>query len=331
MTNPRRNGSEIDDLATYSNNLEGLWSLALHKIRDFSLENQRFAIGVSGGADSIALFHVFSDFLKKNIISDLVVFHINFGLRGAESDGDERFVRSICGESNVPCTVHKPAQPISESIQESARIIRLDIQSELLRKGYIIALAHNADDITETVLMRLCRGTAPNLAAGMTYFNGEIFRPWLDISRAMIRSALSASQKSWREDSSNMSGVYTRNRIRNEIMPILNELFPGASTRISRSFLEEFPADRMISGKEAGVLPMAFIQNATQGRLKEALHSWLSGIYGGRSPVPRQVIDQISESILSVLAGSGESKEFHLPEGKVLRLTRSELAIYPRN
>ena len=318
-------------MVTYSNNLEGLWSLAHHKIRDFSLENQRFAVGVSGGADSIALFHVFCDFLKKNIISDLVVFHINFGLRGEESEGDERFVRSICSESNVPCIVHKPAQPISASIQESARSIRLSIQSELLRKGYIIALAHNSDDITETVLMRICRGTAPNLAAGMTYFNGEILRPWLDISRDMIRSALSASRKSWREDSSNMSGVYTRNRIRNEIMPILNELFPGASTRISRSFLEEFPADRMISGKDAGVMPMSFLQNETQGRLKEALHSWLSEIYGGRSPVPRQVIDQISESVLSVLAGSGESKEFHLPEGKVLRLTRSELAIYPRN
>ena len=318
-------------MVTYSNNLEGLWSLAHHKIRDFSLENQRFAIGVSGGADSIALFHVFSDFLKKNIISDLVVFHINFGLRGEESDGDERFVRSICSESNVPCTVHKPAQPISESIQESARRIRLDIQSELVRNGYIIALAHNADDITETVLMRLCRGTAPNLAAGMTYFNGEIYRPWLDISRDMIRSALSASRKSWREDSSNISGVYTRNRIRNEIMPILNELFPGAGTRISRSFLQEFPSDRMISSKDTGVMPMAFLQNEAQGRLNEALHRWLSGIYGGRSPVHRQVIDQISESVLFILAGSGESKEFHLPEGKVLRLTRSELAIYPRN
>ncbi len=305
--------------------------MALHKIREFSLENQRFAIGVSGGADSIALFHVFSDFLKKNIISDLVVFHINFGLRGEESDGDERFVRSVCSESNVPCTVHKPAQPISESIQEAARDLRLDIQNEFRRKGYIISLAHNADDITETVLMRLCRGTAPNLAAGMTYFNGEIFRPWLDISREMIRSALSASRKSWREDSSNNSSVYTRNRIRNEVMPILNELFPGASTRISRGFLQEFPADRMTSSKKGGVMSMAFIQNETLGHLKEVLHSWFSGIYGGRSPVPRQVIDQISESVLYVLAGSGESKEFHLPEGKILKLTRSELAIYPRN
>jgi tRNA(Ile)-lysidine synthase len=218
-----------------------------------------------------------------------------------------------------------------DSIQETARGIRLDIQAELRHNGYIVALAHNADDITETVLMRLCRGTAPNLAAGMTYYNGEIFRPWLDISRDMIRSALSASRKPWREDSSNNSGVYMRNRIRNEVMPILNELFPGASSRISRSFLQEFPSDRATPGNETNVISMAFIQNETQTRLKETLHSWLGVIYGGRSPVPRQVIDQISESVLGVLAGSGESKEFHLPEGKVLRLTRSELGIYPRN
>jgi tRNA(Ile)-lysidine synthetase-like protein len=331
LTNPRRNGSEIYNLATYSNNLEGLWSLAHHKIRSFSLENQRFAIGVSGGADSIALFHVFLDFLKKNIISDLVVFHINFGLRGEESDGDERFVRSVCSDANIKCSVHRPSEPISESIQEAARGIRLDIQSELRRQGFVIALAHNADDVTETALMRLCRGTAPSLAAGMTYFNGDIFRPWLDISRDMIRSALSASKKYWREDSSNISSVYTRNRIRNDVMPILNELFPGASARISRTFLHEFPADRRITGKESQCLPISVIQSETKGRINDSLHSWLSMAYGGRCPVPRQIIDQISESVLRVLTGSGESKEFHLPEAKVLKLTRSELTIYPRN
>ena len=320
-------------MATYSNNLEGLWSLARHKLRDFSLENQPFALGVSGGADSIGLFHVFSDFLKKNIISDLVIFHINFGLRGAESDADERFVRALCESKSVKLEVHRPSRPIDSSIQEMARDLRIEIQEKFLREGFLVSLAHNSDDVCETILMRLCRGTSLELAAGMSYFNGQIFRPWLDVSRESIRTALSGAHLAWREDSSNASGLYTRNRIRNEVMPILNELFPGAGARISRTFLVEFPR---ISAREQGAnqqtLLLSVLRQDTKRNLDNSLHEWLTDRYHGKSPVSRQVIEKISEAILAVMGGvDSETREFHLPLGRILRLTRSELTLSSRN
>lgn len=318
-------------MTTYSNNLEGLWSLARHKLRDFSLENRGFAVGVSGGADSIALFHVFSDFLKKNIISDLVVFHINFGLRGDESDGDERFVRGLCEAHSIPCEVHRPKEKPRDSIQERARNFRLDVQEQLKSRGFLIALAHNSDDVAETALMRLCRGTSLQQAAGMTYFNGQIFRPWLDISREAIRSALSVARLGWREDSSNVSDLYTRNRIRNEIIPILNDLFPGCVTRISRSFISQFNESSAHVSSQTHTIPLSFFENQAIKTLDDSMHKWLSDQYGGRCPVSRQVIEKISQAVLIHLSGSREPKEFHLPEGKVLRLTTSELALEPRN
>lgn len=318
-------------MVTYSNNLEGLWSLARHKIRDFSLENQRFAVGVSGGADSIGLFHVFCDFLKKNIISDLVIFHINYGLRGEESDGDERFVRSQCEAQEVPFLLHKPTHPITTSIQETARNVRLDLQAQLYKQGFLVALAHNADDISETVLMRLCRGTAPQQAAGMTYFNGQIFRPWLDISRETIRVALSAAHLQWREDSSNTTGLYTRNRIRNEVMPILNELFPGASARLSKSFLCDFVEPAGALSPTTGKLPLSYFEDLARRSIDAALHSWFTEQYGGRSPVARQVIEKIAQALLERFSGSREAKEFHLPEGRILKLTGADLALSHRN
>ena len=318
-------------MVTYSNNLEGLWSLAHHKIRDFSLENQRFAIGVSGGADSIGLFHVFCDFLKKNIISDLVVFHINYGLRGEESDGDERFVSAKCAAQSVPLILHKPAQTITSSVQEVARNVRLELQEQLYKQGFLVALAHNGDDVAETVLMRLCRGTASNQAAGMTYFNGQIFRPWLDISRQSIRAALSAAHLTWREDSSNASGLYSRNRIRNEVMPILNELFPGAGGRISKAFLPEFGESMSPSSMTTNPIPAVYFQDQARKVLDNSLHHWLSDQYGGRSPVARQVIEKISKALLDHFSGSRETKEFHLPEGRILKLTTTELRLSHRN
>lgn len=331
LINPGRKVFGFRLLVTYSNNLLGLWSLARHKLGEFSLENQRFAVGVSGGADSIALFHVFSDFLKKNIISDLVVFHINFGLRGEESDGDERFVRQLCETHGIKFSSHHPIEPITSAVQETARQIRLDFQDRMIERGFLIALAHNSEDVTETILMRLCRGTSAQTAAGMSFFNGRIFRPWLEVSRQTIRSALSTAHLTWREDSSNLTGLYTRNRIRHEVMPILNELFPGADSRISKTFLSEFSDPVAPLPTDAAKVPISFFKNQARISLDALLHRWLTSQFEGRCPIPRQVIENISSAILDQFDSTREPREFHLPEGKNLRVTHSELVIGPRN
>lgn len=316
-------------MANYSHDFRGLWSLARHKLLRFSLENQRLALGVSGGADSIGLLHVFSSFFKQKIIFDLVIFHINFGLRGTESDGDELFVRSICEQEELKLISRKAKLDANLGVQEAARMVRQEIQQELSAQGFTVVLAHNADDVAENILMRLARGSAVENAAGMSYFDGQIFRPWLDVSRETIRDCLKDAGISWRDDSSNYKNIYSRNRIRNEVMPILNSIYPGAAVRMAHSFLDAVPTSRDAKNQvPATSRPMAEFALVSQLALGQALHEFFTANYGGRSPVQRQVIDQIASAIHKVSTGlDGQRREFHLPESKILIISQKEIRL----
>ncbi len=321
-------------MSGFSNNFSGLISLVDHKIRDFSLENRGFALGLSGGADSIALFWVFLDLLKQKKISQLVVFHINFGLRGVESDQDQAFVQTICQEQSIACEVFQPkiSQTHQSGIQELARDYRRSIQSEMIAKGFEIGLAHNADDVTENVLMRLARGSAPENAAGMGYLSEHIFRPFLDVSRAAIRERLRTEAKIWREDSSNLTDKYTRNKIRHDVLPVLESLFPGCSKRISQSFLAVEPSLHAGSlDVNTDKMPLSVLRDRAAQTVSGDIHHFLTKIYGGRSPVPRDVVSQITRAVLRLTSGlDGESRVFHLPKGMSLTVSPAELHVFRR-
>jgi tRNA(Ile)-lysidine synthetase-like protein len=317
-------------VASYSYNFDGLWSLADHKLSEFIVKNQRVALGVSGGADSVGLFYVFCDFIKQKKISDLVVFHINFGLRGAESDGDEVFVRGLCHQQNVKIRVFKPDAPLSASIQESAREFRLGVQREFTREGFIIALAHSSDDVAENIILRLARGSAIENAAGMTHFDGSVFRPWLEAPRSLIRKAMQDKGYTWRDDSSNDESYYTRNKIRHEVLPVIEKLFPGASERITKSFLT-LPASSRNNGFTAGQkIPISVFAVAARSNIDRLVHEYLEASYGGKSPVPRQVVSQISAAIHKISTGlDGQSRDFSLPGGRTLKLSPTEMTLEP--
>jgi tRNA(Ile)-lysidine synthase len=321
-------------LAGFTNNFEGLVSLVDHKIRDFSLENQRFALGVSGGADSIALFWVFLDLLKQKKISDLVVFHINFGLRGDESSEDQAFVQGICQAQSVHCEVFQPEplSPHSSGIQEFARNFRRSVQDQFLAKGFIIALAHNADDVAENVIMRLARGSAAENAAGMDDFSTQIFRPFLGVCRNDIRQRLSRWGKIWREDSSNKTDQYTRNKIRLEVLPVLESLYPGCTKRISDSFLAIRPSKNTVqTDVETLKLPLSRLKDYAEQAISHAIHEFLTKIYAGRSPVARDVIGQITRTVLKLSSGlDGETRVFHLPQGLSMTVGPAELHVFQR-
>jgi tRNA(Ile)-lysidine synthetase-like protein len=315
-------------LANYSNNFEGLWSLADHKIRDFSLSNHRFAVGVSGGADSIALFHVFLSFFKQKKIFDLVVFHINFGLRGLESDGDEDFVRAICRQANIPCLAFHAHLTKGPGVQERAREFRRKIQANLIKDGHVIALAHNADDVAENIILRLARGVSLDNAAGMRVFNDQLFRPWLECPRSTIRQALRDEGLSWREDSSNESTVYARNRIRLEVIPTLESLFPGAAKRLALTFLHSAQCKIAPAQEAITSIPLSQLASVAQEALSAHMHEFLTRHYEGRSPVSRQVLEQIAKTIHRMSTGlDGEARTFELPGSKKLLVSRTEIRI----
>lgn len=182
-----------------------------------------WAVGVSGGADSVALLHLLRS-ARRDL--QLVVAHLNHQTRGEESDADEAFVREMCSRANLNCRVARrdelepelnalPANPSARFRALRFELFKRVLQSEKLDG---VLLAHHADDQAETVLQRLLRGAGYKSLAGIaprSIVHGVlVIRPLLGVRRSRLREFLRAQGLSWREDSSNRSPKYLRNRLR---------------------------------------------------------------------------------------------------------------------
>ena len=178
-------------------------------------------IGLSGGADSVALTIMTAERIREGKIRAAAV-HVNHGLRGAESEEDERFVRELCKELGISCHVYR-ANLSGRSDEAAAREARFACFRQALREAGAdgLLLAHNADDQAETFIMRLLRGAGADglqcMAEEQVTGGIRILRPMLTLGRDEIREALRADGVNWREDSSNRDKAYLRNRIRLEL------------------------------------------------------------------------------------------------------------------
>ena len=192
----------------------------------------KILLSCSAGKDSMALLAVLYA-LKERFRCDLGIFHLNHLMRGAESDRDEDFLKSVSDNMGLPFYVER--YDFSEhktrrgSFEEQARNVRYGLIEQYLKNcGYDrCAMAHNNDDAVETVLMRICTGTAIHGLQGIPAKRGHIIRPLLHASASDIYSFLKEESISWREDSSNSDDVYTRNFIRNTVIPRLETRFPA--------------------------------------------------------------------------------------------------------
>ena len=197
----------------------------------------RCLVGLSGGADSVALVTLLAgENAPAGIRTEAV--HVNHGLRGAESDGDEAFARELCASYHLPLHVYRPDLK-GRKDENAAREARFRCFLECMADtgADYLALAHHADDLAETFMMRLLRGAGPEglgcMRADDTRDGIRILRPLLKIRRAEIREALRESGIPWREDSSNGSAEYLRNDVRMRLMPLLEEMSSGAGARIA--------------------------------------------------------------------------------------------------
>ena len=192
------------------------------------LKDKKLLLAVSGGIDSMVLLDLF-----YKLRFDICVVHCNFQLRGKESDADEILVREICQDSYIPYFIEsfetlEFANENKLSIQLAARKLRYDWFQELLSLGYDYVLtAHHLDDNVETFLINFTRGTGLEGLTGIPAQNGNIIRPLLPFSREEIENYAQANQIQWREDSSNASDKYFRNKLRHNIVPTLKELNTG--------------------------------------------------------------------------------------------------------
>ena len=207
-------------------------------------EGDKVILALSGGIDSMVL----ADLLLKAKV-EFVAAHCNFHLRGHESDGDDWFVRKFAENCGIQCFVkhfetEKYAAKYGISIEMAARDLRY-VWFEQLRQqlGYDkIAVAHHADDQAETFFINLLRGAGLNGLKGMKPQNGVVIRPLLWASREQIRKYAVENHIVWREDHTNVESVYLRNRIRNQLLPVFDELQPKARHGLYKS-LEHLSAE----------------------------------------------------------------------------------------
>ncbi|MCD6595388.1 tRNA lysidine(34) synthetase TilS [bacterium] len=181
---------------------------------------------VSGGSDSVFMLMILRE-LSKMQSFDLRAIHINHLLRGEESDGDEIFVADLCKKWKIPLNIYRVniadlSEKFHLGIEETARNRRLKIFADESKKyNGVIALAHTADDIVETFLFNLIRGTGIRGLSAIEPKRNRIVRPILPIWREQIIAVLRSHNIYWREDSSNLELKYSRNHIRNELVPFI--------------------------------------------------------------------------------------------------------------
>ena len=191
---------------------------------------ERVICAVSGGADSMAL--LMAMYLLRDKMGILLeAAHFNHGLRGEESDSDEMFVRDFCSRLEIPCHFGKTQVcPGKKGLEAAARDARYRFLESL---GGKIATAHTADDNAETILMHLIRGTGLKGLGGITPIRGNIIRPMLNITREQVLRFLEEYHVRYRNDSSNDTDLFLRNRLRHHVVPLLQRENPRLSENLS--------------------------------------------------------------------------------------------------
>jgi tRNA(Ile)-lysidine synthase len=212
---------------------------------------ERVCAAVSGGADSVALLLalVEANRAKESLGVVLSAVHVHHGLRGAEADADEAFVRQLCEHFDVPHVVERvdvAARQAAEreGLEEAARELRYAVFWELMKSGKadVVATAHTLDDQAETVVMKLLRGAwtegiggiAPVVETAGQEQRGRIVRPLLSARRVEVEAYLRQRGQTWREDATNRDVSLTRNRVRHELMPTLRKFNPGIEVALAR-------------------------------------------------------------------------------------------------
>lgn len=221
------------------------WPSLLHRVVGTIRSNrliepgQHVLVAVSGGPDSVAALSLLHH-LSRSWRLSLRAAHFNYGLRGRESDEDERFVTALCRALDVPLSVVKldvRDRARGTSLQAAARDLRYRAMTNMAEEygADRIAVGHTADDQAETVLLWMLRGAGLRGLSGMPVIrDGRIIRPLYDSSRLEVLEYLAQAGLSYREDSSNATQVYARNRIRHELLPVLKRLHPSSVRALCR-------------------------------------------------------------------------------------------------
>ena len=248
----------------------------LNKLRTFAKEQglispgDRIVCAVSGGADSIALLWALY-LLKEEWQLELSAAHFNHHLRAGESDADEQFVRDFCSGYQIPLYVGSAqVVPGEKGLEAAARDARYSFFATLPGK---IATAHTADDNAETVLMHLVRGTGLKGLGGITPQRGNLIRPFLRVTRDEVLAFAEEYALPHREDSSNATDLFLRNRLRHHVVPLLKEENPKFAENLSAMALrlrqDEDALQQLTANTPLSVTALRGAESAVRTRVLE--------------------------------------------------------------
>lgn len=234
-----------------------------------TIEKYRFFTGainviaaLSGGADSMALFHFLHNCAGELGIV-LAAAHFNHGLRGEEADRDEAFVRDVCRRYGVPLYVERVdmagmQRPVGQGTEEWARQLRYSFFERLISQhSALVATAHTASDNAETVLFHAVRGTGPKGLGGIPPVRGAFVRPLLEVDRGEVEEYCKANGLAYVTDGTNADVCYARNRIRLNVMPELKMVHAGAEAALGRLAADMREVDLFLQEQAATLLEKA--------------------------------------------------------------------------
>ncbi|MCI8304766.1 MAG: tRNA lysidine(34) synthetase TilS [Lawsonibacter sp.] len=325
--------------------------------QDLIPAGSRVLCAVSGGADSVVLLHALYQ-LRSKLGFTLAAAHYNHLLRGAEADRDARFVAQFvqlcCGRQHLSDGSMLPAVPLftgsgdvaaeakrrGSGLEETARDMRYQFLQQAAREAGadLIATAHTASDNVETILFHLARGSGLRGLGGILPRRDNIIRPLLTVSRSQVEDYLFRQSLPHMEDSSNASDLYTRNRIRHQILPVLEDIAPGFFARMAETAallradeacltgLAQELAERAVSQGGGLSIEAGLISAAPEPIASRALRLLLGRLWGGDQNCGAVHLN----ALLRLCRGTDPSAEVCLPHGTNARRAYDRLLLVPR-
>lgn len=309
----------------------------------------RLLVAISGGPDSVATLHALRR-IRRHCRFEMAAAHLNHGLRGPESDRDERFVRELCGGLDIQLVVERACGLKPVNLEERARELRYEFLSRTADalKAQFIVLGHHQDDQAETVLLRLLRGTGiAGLAAMAEMGPGRLMRPLLSLDRAAILTYLAAIGANYVVDSSNLQTGPLRNRVRAGLLPQLAcDYSPGVARHMAElasemrevnTFIEaeaRLSLDRrLVSAVHTSYLASSCrmdvgkFESLSLALARTIMREFIKRVIGDLRRIERVHID----AMCRIAAGENPSAAIHLPRGWRFRREYDTVVLEPHS
>lgn len=309
------------------------------------LENtSKVVVGLSGGADSVVLLKSLCELSRIFQIEEIIAVHVNHGIRGDEAYKDECFCVELCKSLGVEIRVIHADIPSyakinNMSVEEAGRAFRYNVFNEIAdeaeKTGFEvkIAIAHNANDVAETLLFNLVRGSSVDGLAGIKPVNDRVIRPILWSGRLEIEAFLDEQNQDYCTDSTNLSDDYSRNCIRHKIIPVLEEINPSAVKHINqaardvRDICEHVDnetnyMDYICNKNGQIILSKLELKELSEVVRSRVIHSAISEAVGGAKDITREHVLSVA-SLLDMSSG----KQISLPKSFLARNSYDNIII----